>query len=401
MGAVRRDVSLTSVHLTGAVGSRPDATGDLFDAPSYADWGRAVVRVRESGSRAAMLWDSTITEPTTALMGVVRDAFSGDVTSRYVSVFADGNRYAVEALARRYGLSPSQIMTTTGATGALNLVLRALVAPGDQVLVEQPGFDVLVRQAQDAGAVVGEVSRPAPDYRVDLDDLAGKLTARTRAVVITNLHNPSGVQLSPAEIRAIAAAVAKVGAILVVDEVYADFAADGGAPPAALLAPNIVTVSSLTKVFGLFALKFGWLAGDSALLARVRAASPDGDIGVSKLSHAVAAHVLENAAPFEAHWQGLLAATRPVVQRHVDGLVADGLLAGAFPAHGCMYFPRVVGVDDTRALARRLLAEFDVLVAPGEYFGAPGHIRIGFGYDADALDEGLRRLRLGLLAARG
>ena len=392
---------MTSVHLTGAADVRSGAAGDLFDASSYADWGRAVVRLRESGTSAAMLWDSTITEPTAALMDVVRDAFAGDVTSRYVSVFADGNRYAVQALAKRYGLSTNQIMTTTGAAAALNLVLRTLVAPGDQVLVETPAFDVLARQARDAGAVVGEVSRPAPDYRVDLADLAAKLTPRTRVVIITNLHNPSGARLTPADLRAIAATVAKVGAVLVVDEVYADFAAEAGAAPAALIAPNVVTVSSLTKVFGLFALKFGWLAGDTALLARIRAANPDGDTGVSKLAHAVAAGVLENTAPFEAHWQGLLAATRPVVQQHAEDLVADGLLAGDFPAHGCMYFPRVVGMDDTRALARRLLNDFNVLVAPGEYFGAPGYIRIGFGYNADALDEGFRRLRKGLLAVRG
>lgn len=372
----------------------------LFDAPSYADWGRAVVRVRESGADVAMLWDSTIAEPTAALMDVVRDAFSPTISSRYVSVFSDGNRYAVEALARRYGLASDQIMTTTGATAALNLVLRALVTPGDQVLVEQPGFDVLARQAVSIGAVVGEVMRPAPDYRIDLNDLAAKLTPRTRAVVITNLHNPSGVQLAPAEIAAIAAVAAKVGAVLIVDEVYADFAAEAGAPPAAGLAPNIITVSSLTKVFGLFALKFGWMAGDPALLARVRAASPDGDIGVSKLSHAVAAHVLETPAPFEAHWQSTLAGTRPVVQRHVDALVADGLLEGDLPPYGCMYFPRVVGVDDTVALARRLLTEFDTLVAPGEYFGAPGHIRIGFGSNAKGLDLGLQRLRTCLTALR-
>jgi len=392
---------LTSVHLPGANGAQPgDAPDDLFAAPSYADWGRAAVRVRESGADVAMLWDSTIAEPTGALVDVVRAAFSPAVTSRYVSVFADGNRFAVEALARRYGLSPDRIMTTTGATSALGLALKALAAPGDRVLVEQPGFDVLAQQARAAGLLVDEVARPAPDYRIDLEDLAARLTPRTRAVVITNLHNPTGARLEPAEIAAVAAVAARVGAVLVVDEVYADFAAETGAPPAATLASNIVTVSSLTKVFGLFSLKFGWLAGDAALVARVRASAPDGDIGVSKLSHAVAAHVLEAPAPFETHWQGMLAATRPVMQRHVAALVADGLLIGELPPYGCMYFPRVAGVDDTRGLARRLLAEFGVLVAPGEYFGAPGHIRIGFGADPEALDKGLTRLRAGLEALR-
>jgi len=358
------------------------------------------MRIKAARPEVSILFDSTIAEPTADLVASVREAFSQQVTSRYVSVFADGNRYAIEAVAKRYGLATDQIVATTGATGALVMIFKALLADGDHVLVERPGFDFLSRLALDAGARVEAFDRHAPGYEVDLEDLRRRLTPRTRAVLITNLHNPSGVWLSPGQIAAIAEVAATVGAVLLVDEVYADFAAATGAPPAGTLGPNIVTVSSLTKVFGLFALKFGWLAGDADLVARLRASAPDGDMGVSKLSHAVAAHVLEAPGPFEAHWQSVLAATRPVVQRHVDALVADGLLAGDLPPYGCMYFPRVVGVGDTRALAQRLLAEFEVLVAPGEYFGAPGHVRIGFGADAAAIDRGLQRLRAGLTALR-
>ena len=386
---------MTSVQSTGTAGGRAEGRS-LFDAPSYADWVRGAMRIKQARPDVSILFESTIAEPTEALIDVVREAFSDDVTSRYVSVFADGNRYAIDAVARRYGLASDQIIATTGATGALALVLKALVAKGDHVLVERPGFDLLARLASDAGARVEDVARRGPRHAVDVDDLRSRLTPRTRAVLITNLHNPSGAWLPPDEIAAIAAVAASVGAVLVVDEVYADFAASEGAPPAATLGPNIVTVSSLTKVFGLFALKFGWLAADAALVARLRRAAPDGDMGVSKLAHAVAAHVLERPAPFEAHWRAVLAETRPVAAAHAEALVGDGLLAGEFPAHGCMYFPQVPGAPDTRALARSLLEAFDVLVAPGEYFGAPGHIRIGFGADPAAIDQGLQRLRKGL-----
>lgn len=389
---------MNPVRPSGAARTPSLAAADLFDARAYADWGRAAVRIRESGADVSMLWDSTIAEPTDALVAAVREAFAQQVTSRYVSVFADGNRYAIDAVARRYGLSPDQIVATTGATGALVMLLKALVSPGDHVLVERPGFDFLSRLALEARARVETFDRTAPAYAIDLAHLRSRLTPHTRAVLITNLHNPTGARLTPTEIAAIAAVAGEVGAVLVVDEVYADFAAEAGAPPAATLASNVLTVSSLTKVFGLFALKFGWLAGDAELVARIRASAPDGDMGVSKLSHAVAAHVLEAPAPFEAHWRGVLARTRPVVERRVAALLADGLLEGALPVHGCMYFPRVPGVDDTRALARRLLEEFGVLVAPGEYFGAPGHIRIGFGSDAAAIDRGLQRLHDGLRA---
>jgi aspartate/methionine/tyrosine aminotransferase len=356
------------------------------------------MRIRAARPDVSILFDNTIAEPTAELAAVVRKAFSPEVTSRYVSVFADGNRFAIAALAARYGLDADQIIATTGVTAGMALALRALVAPGDHVLVERPGFDLLTRLALDVGAEVATFVRPAPDYRVDLDDLRQRLTLRTRAVLITNLHNPSGAWLSPGEIAAVAAVVDGVGAVLIVDEVYADLAEAEGAPPAATLARNIISTSSLTKVFGLFALKFGWLAADPELMARVRRSAPDGDMGVSKLSHAVAAHVLENPEAFEAHWRSLLGATRPIVERHAAALVDAGRLAGPLPPHGCMYFPRVPGVDDTRALAQRLLEQFDVLVAPGEYFGAPGHIRIGFGTDPEAVERGMSRLRAGLSA---
>lgn len=391
---------MSSVEFKGGDAQPKPASGGLFDAVSYSDWARGAMRVRAARPDVSILFDNTIAEPTTELVAVVREAFAHDVTSRYVSVFADGNRFAIEALSRRYGLDPEQIVATTGVTGGVALALKALVAPGDHVLVERPGFDLLTRLAADSGAVVKTFQRLAPDYRVDLADLRERLTAKTRAVLITNLHNPSGAWLSPDDIAAIGALADTVGAVLIVDEVYADFAGAEHAPPATKLGANIISASSLTKIFGLFALKFGWLAADPALVARVRQSAPDGDMGVSKLSHAVAAHVLENPAPFEAHWRGLVDASRPIVERHVGALVGAGLLEGDLPPYGCMYFPRVPGVDDTRALARRLLEGFDVLVAPGEYFGAPGHIRIGFGTEPEVVERGLIRLAAGLEALK-
>jgi aspartate/methionine/tyrosine aminotransferase len=388
---------LNPVQSRGAASAQPlAAVEDLFEAASYSDFVRGAMRVKQARPDVALLFESTISEPTAKLLEVIHEAFSADVSSRYVSVFADGNRYAIEAVSKRYGLSADQIIATTGTTSALSMVFRALVAPGEHVLVEQPGFDLIGRLAAEAGAVVDDLPRPAPDYGVDLTDLAARLRPDTRAVVLTNLHNPSGVRLAPETLRGIAAACARNGTVLVVDEVYADFAAAESAPPAASLGPNIISAASLTKVFGLFALKFGWLAADPELIARIRQSAPEGDMGVSKLAHAVAAHVLESPEPFEAHWQQLLAANRPLVAGPLAALNEAGLLEGEIPPYGCMCFPRVVGVGDTRRLARDLLRDFDVLVAPGEYFGLPGHIRIGFGAEANGIAVGLERLRAGL-----
>jgi aspartate/methionine/tyrosine aminotransferase len=384
---------LTHVEPIGPIAGSP--TGDLFDAATYTDWVRAAVRIREAGDDVSILFESTMSEPTAELMDVVRHAFSAKVTSRYVSVFADGNSYARRSLAGRYGLAVDEIITTTGAIAALKLLFKTFVQPGDRVLIENPSFDVLAGLAAEAEAEIATVERPWPKYSLDLDDLAAKLTPRTRLVIVTNLHNPTGARLTPAEIARAGELLAGTGAILVVDEVYSDFA-EPIARPACVQGRNIVTVSSLTKVFGLFALKFGWIAANQDLIGAIKAAAPDGDIGVSKLAHAVAAHVLEQPEPFEAHWKRALAATRPLVAEAAARMREAGLIEGDVPALGCMYFPRVVGVSDTRALARRLLHEHGLLVAPGEYFGAPGHLRIGFGGSAAAIGEGLRRLEAGL-----
>jgi aspartate/methionine/tyrosine aminotransferase len=373
---------------------------DLFAAPNYSAWVRGTIRAVENRTGSVTLFGSSISEPTDELVRLVREAFSQNLTSRYISVFSDGNRFVTNAICARYGVKPQQVVTTTGVTSALFMIVKALAGAGSRILIENPGFDLLTSIARETGATVDFIARPAPAFKIDPDSLARQLTTKTSVVMITNLHNPSGVHLTPDEIRAIAAAAARVDAILVVDEVYADFMRPQFSAPAATLAPNIISANSLTKVFGLYALKCGWMIAAPQLLERIQNDSTDGDLGISKLSHAVAAHVLEQAALFDTRWQGILAATRPIVQRHARAMIADGLLEGELPQFGCMYFPKVQGVNDTLGLARALWSRHNLLVAPGEYFGMAGHIRIGFGGDEPGLDEGLTRLHSALKTLR-
>jgi aspartate/methionine/tyrosine aminotransferase len=358
------------------------------------------MRAAASRRDASILFGSSISEPTDELIHVVRSAFSPRLTSRYISVFSDGNRYVVDAICARYGVKPESVVTSTGVTGALSMIVKALVAPGDQVLVERPGFDLLALIAQDAGANVEYVERQPPQFKFDLDKIRQRISATTRLMIITNLHNPTGSLLEPEEIRAIGAELARVNAVLVVDEVFADFARAELAAPAATYGENIISANSVTKVFGLHALKCGWLIAAPALVGRLQDDSTERYSGISKLSHAVAAHVLESADRFDARWKAILEASRPVLQHYAQIMKTDELLEGAIPDYGCMYFPRVLGVRDTLELARWLWHRHGILVAPGEYFGSAGSIRIGFGNSATELENGLSRLHRALKAWR-
>jgi aspartate/methionine/tyrosine aminotransferase len=187
------------------------------------------------------------------------------------------------------------------------------------------------------------------------------------------------------------AACARNAAVkILIDETFHDFVLDAQ-PSSARLGPEIVTINTLTKVYGLGMLRCGWVAGAPEVVAKIRRAWVSvAGIG-SRLTEALAALALEHIELFEAHWRGVLAANRPLLREHLGPLVEEELLRGEVAPEGCVCFPEVAGVADTEGLTREL-AEQGVYVVPGRFFDRPGHIRIGFGGDSGRLDEALRRV---------
>jgi aspartate/methionine/tyrosine aminotransferase len=370
----------------------------LYGVTDFAVWMRALYRRMPLGDEAFSLFESTIEEPVALLAEASRVVFDAEDQGYFQSVFGRGNARLIQAVARRYGVATDQVLTTTGAGNGVAQALRAVIRPGDRVLIETPGFSVLDEIVRASGALVDLLPRAADAFAVSPSDVRAAIRSGTRAVVLSNLHNPSGCWLDDRELLEIARLLARDGIWLILDEVYADFARQPGGRLA--LAPNLIRVNSLTKVFGLFSLRCGWLIAEAAAVTAVTRANEAVEHGASKLTHAVGAVVLERPEAFEAHWRAVLQANRPVLLRHVQAMQADGLIAGDVPEYGCIYFPQIVGFDDTLALAERLWRRFGLITAPGEFFGAPGHMRLGFGGDAAALDEGLARLHRALKLER-
>lgn len=381
---------------------RPDpiAVTTGMGGEAYAEWVRRAIRtaVAARGS-ATPLFDSAVEEPTELLRRTIIAGFARPITSRYQSVFVNGNPYVVEMLAARYGVPEEHILCTTGATSALSLVYRAYLAPGDHILVETPGFDLFADIAESLGAKVEFFRRAAPRYRIDPDDIVARLRRNTRLLVLTNLHNPSGMLLDDGELKALADAVAGRGVKLVVDEVYGDYADASARPGSAVrLSSDFIGISSLTKIYGLGTLRCGWVIAEPKALAPVRRVSDHFEFGVSKLAHAVAALILEDRAAFDRNSREVLAAARPIIERFFADWLDSGLVEGELPEFGCISFPKLVGIDDTQEFSAWLADRSGVIVAPGEFFGAPGHIRIGHAHPPDVLERGLAQLTEGLRA---
>src|SRR5690606_39131255 len=152
---------------SNAVKPEPIAVTTGMGGEAYAQWVRRAIRkaVAARGT-ATPLFDSAVEEPTELLRRTIMAGFTRPITSRYQSVFVNGNPYVVDTLARRYAVPEAQILCTTGATSALSLVYRAYLSPGDRVLVETPGFDLFAEIARSLGAGVDFFRRSGPRFRI-------------------------------------------------------------------------------------------------------------------------------------------------------------------------------------------------------------------------------------------
>jgi aspartate/methionine/tyrosine aminotransferase len=369
---------------------------------SYSQWVRKVIRtVRSERNLLVSLFDSSVPEPIELLRQFVVEGFSERITSRYTSAFASGNPYVVEQLARRYAVPADQVVCTTGATGALSLIYRALLKPGDRVLVENPGFDLFHKIAETYGFGVDRFERRGEDFGIDPEDVAAAITPDTRLIVLSNLHNPSGMAVPSETLAAIGRIAEARGIHVIVDEVYGDYVDPALRPPPAMqVSPALISVSSLTKSHGLSTLRCGWIVAALAPIGRIRALAEEIDFSISNLSHAIAALVLERPEPFDDFRSETMRRARPIVESYHGYWREEGLVSGALPPFGCIAFPRLIGIDDTVSFSEWLADRCGVIVAPGEYFGAAGHIRIGFARAPADVDYGLQALTDGLIRYR-
>jgi aspartate/methionine/tyrosine aminotransferase len=377
------------------------ATSSSGTPASYSQWVRKVIRaVRSERNLLVSLFDSSVPEPVDLLQQIMLEAWSGPVTSRYTSAF-NGNPYVIAQLTQRYGVPDNNVLCATGASGALSLIYRALLRPGERVLVETPGFDLFHTIAASGRLGVDHFRRHGDDFALDLDEIAARITPATRLIVLSNLHNPSGMALDQATLAAVGNLAEARGIHVVVDEVYADYVDEALRPaPAATLSPAFISINSLTKSHGLSTLRCGWIVAADGQMKHIRALAEDTEFGVSNLAHAAAALVLEQPEPFVQYRQDIMRKARPIIESYHAHWSGQGLLSGQLPAFGCIAFPRLTGIDDTVAFSEWLADRCGVIVAPGEYFGAAGHIRIGFARAPADVDYGLQALTEGLIRYR-
>ncbi len=301
-------------------------------------------------------------------------------------------------LATRYGLTydpTNEIVVTVGVSEAVDLALRALIDPGDEVLTPDPGY-----VAYEAGIIfAGGVAVPVPTiaaegFEPQATAFASRITARTKAILIGSPNNPTGTVISRAQMEGIAALAQEHDLMVISDEIYSrliygvEHIAFASLPG---MRERTITLNGFSKAYAMTGWRVGYAAAPQAILEAMLKIHQYTIMCAPTDAQAAALQALEHGEPDVAEMVAEYTRRRTLI---VNGLNQLGL-----PCHepkGAFYaFPRIdhLGMDaDT--FVERLIQEEHVAVVPGDAFGASGagHIRCAYCVAYDRLEEALERI---------
>ena len=292
----------------------------------------------------------------------------------------------------------NQVLVTNGGKHAVFTAFAALCDPGDEVIVAEPMYVTYEAVFGACGAVVVPVPvRSENGFRVLPEDVAARITPRTRALALNSPHNPSGASLPRSTWQALAELCIGHDLWLISDEVYSELLFDGEhVSPASLpgMAERTATLNSLSKSHAMTGWRIGWVVAPPALASHLENLALCMLYGLPDFVQDAAVVALDNHLPE-------LAVMREAYRQRRDlvcAVLADCPGVRALKPDGGMFVMldiRATGLS-AQAFSQRLLDEQGVSVLAGEAFGpsAAGHIRLGLVLQADDLREACRRIAL-------
>lgn len=294
-----------------------------------------------------------------------------------------------QAIAKKCGVDPDCVVAAAGTSMANHLAMAALIDPGDEVLIEQPTYELLISTLLYLGATLKHFSRSEESgYALDPREVRRAITRKTKLIVITNLHNPSSVLASDSVLREIGGLARSMGARVLVDEVYLDAVYTDTPQPSFHLGPEFVVTSSLTKVYGLSGLRCGWILAEPDL---ARAMWRLNDLFASIPAHPaelLSVMALENLDRIRERSRKIVEADRAVLQQFLDNQERVSTPRTDFGTTAVLRLTK----GDVEDFLSRLRTDYETSAVPGRFFGLPDHFRIGMGVDSEMFREGLQRI---------
>ena len=302
-------------------------------------------------------------------------------------------------LSRRFGAAfdfKKEILVTVGVSEAIDLAIRAICSPGDEVLYHEPCFVSYAATMRLAHAVPVPVeTRPEEGWRLTVEALERKVTPRTKALLLNSPCNPTGAALSSDDMKAILDFAARHDIFILADEVYSELNYVAQPPPSFASFPafrdRVILLNGFSKSWAMTGYRLGYACGPADVIDAMMKIHQYGIMSAPTLSQAAGVEAMDNG-------DRDVEVMRREYRRRRDFLVprlnAMGLKTvvpqGAFYVFADI---RGTGLSD-EAFALRLLNDFAVAVVPGSAFGASGagFVRLSYATSFEHLQEAVSRM---------
>jgi len=284
---------------------------------------------------------------------------------------------------KQYGHEDRQVLVTSGTSGALVLLVLALVNPGDEVIVFDPFFvmyDSLVRLVGGRPVLVDTY----PDFRIDVDHLAAAVTPRTKMIVLNSPANPTGAVATEEEVRGLAELAERHDIALVSDEIYRMFCYEQDPVSPARFNERAIVIDGFSKSYGVTGWRLGYAHGPREVIERMTM--------LQQYTFVCAPHPLQWAAAVadQIDMREHVAAYRARRDLLLKGLADDFEIVK--PGGAFYVFPRAPWGSGTEFVTEAI--KHDLLIIPGNIFSRHDtHFRLSYAADERTIERGVEVLR--------
>lgn len=298
-----------------------------------------------------------------------------------------------EAICQMYpGTDIENILVTNGSSEANFITIWKYIEPGDEVVTLLPNYFQISGMARNLGATVkAGYLKEENNWAPDLDELRSQVTSKTKIIYITNPNNPTGAILDVNDMKEIANLAESVGAWILSDEVYRGAELDGNISPSFWgMYDKVLVVSGLSKAFTMPGLRIGWIVGPKEIIADSWTYTDYTTITTGAINAWLAERALRPETLQKIQQRNRQIATKNL-KVLTDWIASHpGILRFVPPKiNGVTFIGYNLNICSTD-LVMKLLQDKSVLIAPGEFCGLDGYVRIGYGMKN--LVDGLTRI---------
>jgi aspartate/methionine/tyrosine aminotransferase len=304
-------------------------------------------------------------------------------------------------------LQQDDVLLTIGAAGALFIIATSLLERGDELVVVRPNYATNIETPRAIGANIRFIDLHFEEgFRLNMQALKDVITTKTKYISVTHPHNPTGICLSDTEMKALVSLAEENNCWLLVDETYRDMVFGEKLPLAADYSEKVISVSSLSKSYGLPGIRLGWIiCRNKELMETFLAAKEQIHICGSVLDEEVAFRYLQHKDRYFEKIRSDIDEKFNMIKAWMSTQGGQQGFEWVEPRGGCVCFPRIKQPEkvDLDKFYHLLLHEYGTYAGPGHWFEMPRHyMRVGFGWPSKtALAEGLTALSRSLEEAGG